>query len=100
MKAEIAPLNGKYYGTRVHITDGPARGASITIWLATGEPSKREIEFWGHTQDEWDSNAEVEDGWGGKAPIKNCDFICDSHYECRESFRVAEAIVEALKKLN
>ena len=100
MESRIEPLKGKYYGTHITVLDGPAKGHSIQLWFTSGEPSKREIESWGYTQEDWDKNIIINDGWGGNQPIKSCDFICDSHYECKETYRAAEAIVEALKALN
>lgn len=64
----------------------------------SGEPSDRELANWGHTREEWDSNAVV-DGGEGPAPIRSLDLISDDHYESQESYRVALAIVEALKTL-
>jgi hypothetical protein len=97
MLAELLPLTGKYYGTQIVIKDGPAQGRHIELWFSTGEPSEREIESWGHTQSQWDNNIEIDEGWGGKAKIQSCDFMCDPHYECKETYRVALAIIEALK---
>ena len=99
MKATLEPLNGKYYGTKITIADGPLAGRGISLWFANGEPSCRELASWGYTQEQWDSNALVDDGWGGLSPIKSLDLICDSHYECKDTLRIAEAIIETLKAL-
>lgn len=97
MKAVIDSLYGKYYGTTVRILDGKLKGDRISIWFASGNPSSRQIESWGHTQEEWDSDAEVDDGFGGKTRLRSGgDMICDNHYECDETLRIAEAIVTML----
>lgn len=100
MNASINPITGKYYGTEVCIHDGPGRGHSIKLWFASGEPSERMINSWGYTQSQWDNNIAVDDGWGGILPIKSCDLMCDSHYECVETYRVAQAIVMALEHID
>jgi hypothetical protein len=96
MDAEILPLVGKYYGTTIRINNGMAKGRDIKLWFDSGEPSDRELATRGYTRDEWESNIDVDDGCGGISPIKSCGLICDSHYECQETYRVAQAIVDAL----
>lgn len=84
MKAEIKPLMGKYYGTIIKIVEKyhPLEGREIDLWFASGSPSRRELELYSMGEEEW-----------------RRDLMCDSHYECAETLRVAEAIVEALKPL-
>lgn len=98
MDAEIQPLEGKYYGTIIKLLSGPASGQIIKIWLASGVPSDRELEKSGYTREDWDKNVEVPDGWGGKVPVRE---IClgDTHYECVESYRIAQALVQTLKEM-
>lgn len=100
MDAKILPLYGKYYGTHVKIESGPASGHLINVWVPTGEPSERELDSWGTTRADWDNNVIVDDGWGGKAPIKSLGYLCDGHYESELSLRIANAIVEALKHVD
>lgn len=81
MKAHIAPLEGKYYGTEVVYIDENGHGHTIVVWDTTGyTPSKRELN--GKTEKEWRE-------WG--------DF---SHAESERSLQIAECIVDALKKFN
>lgn len=99
MDANILPLGGKYYGTRIEITSGLLKGNIINVWFASGQPSDRELASWGHTRAEWDTNACVDVGEGVLCPIRQYGYIGDSHYECQETYKVALAIVDALKKL-
>jgi hypothetical protein len=83
MKAELKPLDGKYYGTEVSITkDGDDPGdfgeGLIQIWvMGNWEPSKRELEGY---PDEYGDDFE----------------ICDSHYETETGLEIAELLVEAV----
>ena len=100
MKAKIDDLNGKYYGTKIHIIDGKLKGNVISIWFASGKPSTRQIESWGHTQEEWDNDIEIDNGWGGKMNLRTGGgMIHNTHYECDETYRVAEAIATVLEKM-
>jgi len=96
MKATIRPLKGKYYGTEIDIVTDSGNEALLTVWVACGSPSDREIESWGHTRADWEANLEIDDGWGGKKRIQSADYLCDSHYECEESLMIAKKIVKAL----
>ena len=93
MKATIRPLRGKYYGT---IVDLPDVAGSIKLWFASGTPSRRELEQLGYTQEQWDRNEPVNDGWDSPTPIRQI-VMCDSHYECNKTLKIAEAIVKALE---
>ena len=97
MRAHIEPLVGKYYGTSVVIDEPGFGGGHINLWFATGIPSDRELQGAGLTREQWDSNAVVDDGWGGQCGCRDADFFCDSHYECQKTFEVAKAILAALE---
>lgn len=75
MKAEILPLNGKYYGTGLLLTTDSGLEYYVNLWNSKGPPSKRELA-------EWDGDWEFE--------------ICDSHYESEETYKLAQTIVRAL----
>ena len=80
MKADILPLNGKYYGTVIQY--GGDR--TIEVWdMENYIPSDRQLEYWEMTLEE----------------AKADNMMCDSHYETQESYRIAEAIVKAIRKL-
>ena len=81
MKAEIADLSGKYYGTKVIY----GNEHEITIWTHDKDftPSKRQLEYWEMTLEE-----AKEDG-----------IMCDSHYETQEDYEVAKCIVVALRSV-
>ena len=99
MKAELEPLEGKYYGTVIRITDGALAGRRIELWFASDEPSRREIESWGFTQEQWDQNEVVDNDFGCPAPVRDVVDIGDGHYECKETLRVAEAFIKTLESL-
>jgi hypothetical protein len=68
LQASILPLNGKYYGTQIQITN-PWGTTDITIWdNADFTPSERESE--------------------GE--------ICDSHFESKYSFELAKYLVDCI----
>ena len=97
MKAWIKPLDGKYYGTIIVIQDGQHR-TSIEIWCnADFEPSDRELDLWRCTRQEWDENILIDNGWGGKSPIKEFA-ICDSHFESDWTYKLAQKIVKFLNE--
>lgn len=90
MDAHIGRLGGKYYGTKIHTEFG-----DINVWLnAWGpsvawayEPSAREVAEWGHLE-EGETEAE-----------RRSDMMSGGHYETALSYKVAEAIVQALHGL-
>lgn len=95
MNASIEPLKGKYYGTIVTFSDEYGE-SSVKIWrLGNYEPSDRQLSDWGLTRKQWDENALVENGWGGKSGCRTL-WGCDSHYETLASYKTAERIVSAL----
>jgi len=83
MKAELKPLDGKYYGTEVAITrDGDDNRdfgeGLIQIWVVGNyEPSRREL-------DDWDTD--------------ELELLSDSHYETETSLEIAELLVKAVNK--
>ena len=81
MKAEIADLSGKYYGTKVIYGDEN----EITIWTHYKDftPSKRQLEYWEMTLEE----------------AKENDMMCDTHYETQEDYEIAKCVASALSSL-
>lgn len=78
MSAAIAPLEGKYYGTRIEIKH-PRGETEIVVWfMGDYQPSERELR--GQTVPEWHEE-------GGAS---------DSHYETKDGYEIALAIVRAL----
>jgi len=97
MKAELLPLKGKYYGTRIDITDGETRIGPIDLWFSDYTPSDRELEVYGVTREQWDNNSvEIDDGWGGKCKVRDADLFPDSHHETVKTLEVARIIVDAI----
>lgn len=83
MKAEILPLEGKYYGTKIIIIDGK-ENTLIEIWHSDGhDPSKRQLE---------------QDGYNNVEKWKNDDCGCDSHYESDWTYKLANIIIEAVNE--
>ena len=99
MKAQIQPLQGRYYGTVIEVIDGACAGQEITLWFASGTPSRRELAAHGYTPEQWEQNALVNFGDCGMVPIRQAEVTCDTHYECAETLRAAEVIVAALDAL-
>jgi hypothetical protein len=75
-KAELLPLDGKYYGTKIKLVLDKASDIELKIWIHDGEPSVRELK---------DNNDE------------DCEFD-SSHYETAGDLEVAETIVTAINK--
>ena len=82
MKARIRELKDNYYGTNIDILSGPAKSNEIHFWFATGKPSKRQLKKEGYKT----IKEAMKDG-----------YPCDSHYECAETYRIAQIIVKALR---
>jgi hypothetical protein len=112
MKAILKPLKRRYYGTIVEIVDGPYAGHEITVWISVGDcdlqPSKRELDFAGITQDQWNTNPQVGtwpmetpdycDGKPGQALMARDQLgICDTHFEGRIAYEAALGLIEVLK---
>ena len=94
MKAELTPLQSKYYYTEIEYGDIYIRlGGSIS----TGDTvSDRELEYWGVTREQYDNNEDVTDGSGWSAGIQ--DDIGWDHVEPQSVYLVAKRIVEALNE--
>jgi len=58
MKAKIAQLEGKYYGTYIEVFDNEDNLlTTLEVWyMGDHEPSIRQLEEWGYTQEQWDKN--------------------------------------------
>lgn len=81
MKAQIEPLDGKYYGTTI-IVDHPNDYVHMTLWfMGDGYPSERELG--GDTYEFW---KDMGDG-------------CDSHYESKDCYEFCKKLVEAINKM-
>lgn len=97
MKAELMPLDGKYYGTEIKLTFDDGHEETIKLWdSGSFVPSDRELNEWGYTREQWDNNEEVNDGWGGTMRIRSADITCDGHFESRETLARAQEIVRLL----
>lgn len=96
MEAKLMPLSGKHYGSEIEITDGEI-STTVKIWCnADYVPSDRELRECGATREDWDNNTEVDDGWGGKTPIRSSDIVCDGHFESKWQHELCLKIVAAL----
>lgn len=91
-KLIIKPLKHKYYGTEIEVADGDLKGMSFTLWHTTGNPSDRQLEQWGITREQWDKDDMINDSWGCKSKISDMDYICNGHYESKETFEFAKKI--------
>ena len=96
MKASLKELDGKYYGTVVAITSDNGYKYTINLWGGDYTPSKRELALNGFTEKQWEESALVDDGWGGKAPIRQMDITCDNHFESKETYELAEKLVKLI----
>lgn len=100
MKAELKPLETKYYGTMLEITEGPLKDLCFKLWKCTGTPSDRELEKYKITREQWDNNLKVECDWLGEIAVRDLDITCDSHYESQEVYQLAKRLVEFLNTLD
>jgi len=101
MKAKLMPLKGKYYGTEIeiHFEDGEDKEV-FKLWnTGNFEPSIRELEAYGYTQEQWNNNEEVDNGWGGKTKIQEMDLTCDSHFESKLTYERALKIIDKINQL-
>lgn len=96
MKAEIEPLKGKYYGTSVSIEINGVHSGAVSLWLPGDRPSDRELANYGLNASDWDKNTPIDDGWGGKEPLRKSDLWCDSHHETQQTYELAQLICEAI----
>ena len=99
MKASIRPLDGKYYGTLIDITDDDGNEFQINLWNSCGfEPSDRELGG-DCTIEQWRNNdiLPYEDGWGNKTVrAKDWVEICDGHFESRGTYNMAKTIADLI----
>ena len=98
MSIELEPLEGKYYETRISGTIGGKR-----FWLSVSsedrEPSDRELAECGVSRENWNNNVEVDDGWGGRCPVRSAELMdSGGHYERQLTLEIAQKIVEALSQ--
>lgn len=98
MKATLLPLEGKYYGTYIEIDfrDGRKKIFSISVNGAydTCTPSDRELENYGITREQWDSQKMP----NGENP---CEYmgIFDCHYEHQKILEISNLVVEKLNQI-
>lgn len=104
MKAILKPLHGKYYGTEIQINfeDG-GETETFKLW-DSGDytPSVRELESMGYTQEQWDNNEPIDDGYtnDGKIPIREAGLICDSHFESKLTYERALKLLNLINNSN
>ena len=73
-KATLAPLTGKYYGTKIIIKDEDIY-TELSIWNSGDyTPSERELHKW--------NDGEFE--------------VCDSHFESKWTYEFAKKLVDAI----
>lgn len=104
MKAELLPLNGKYYGTKIKLECG----GNLNVWLTfEGEvggkgyvPSDRLLEEANITREQWDNNEPVRflDCFGEWDTDYAREVVCAvDHFEDQLSYEIAKHIVESLE---
>lgn len=92
MKAELAPLSGKYYGTGISITsDDPEFSEGyFLIWIGgNNKPSERELEGYEFKDGKWQFYDKELDDWFEYE-------ICDNHYETETSLKIAKLTIDAI----
>lgn len=96
MKAELLPLSGKYYGTRILITDDKGYQYEIKLWNSgSWEPSDRELESGGISIEQWRSNEIIKVG-NDTISAKELVEISDSHFESRETHELANELISLI----
>lgn len=78
--AELAPLEGKYYGTKIILRNPEGSEAWILVWVnrvGNYKPSERELES-------------LEEGEEYE--------VCDDHFESETSLNICRKIVAALNE--
>jgi hypothetical protein len=84
IKAELAPLGGKYYGSDVIINSDDIR-SEIRFWKTYGyPPSKRQLEYWGMSLEE--ATADL--------------MMCDSHYESEYTYQLCMELIGRINSQN
>lgn len=98
MRAELIPLDGKYYGTEIRLDfeDG-GKEEFIILWESgDNNLSEREIEQNGFTKEQYHNNELVDDGHGKKIRIQLLLQPDDIHFESEKTYRRALQIIEKL----
>lgn len=119
--AELLPLNGKYYGTIIKVTNTDGSIYKLSVWNPYDterfdlEPSSRELQAYSDdayeiTIHDWRENKIVYcpryffNVYGKNLP-KNCNFkeyareiveLCDGHFEDSETYKFAQQIVNII----
>lgn len=97
MKAELMPLEGKYYGTIVKVTLDDGETTEIKIWHSGDyTPSERECQCAGISREQWLKNEMIDEGSDGLVEAREILEICDSHFESQVSYWLAERIVKGI----
>ena len=98
MKAILLPLEGKYYGTKVEISEDNI-SYGINLWNnGNFEPSDRELDGI-CTIEQWRNNEILpsDDSWYPNGmPARLALEICDSHFESRETYSIACRLVDLI----
>ena len=102
MKAELLPLSGKYYGTKIRVVDDDGFGFEIKLWNSGNfEPSDRELDGV-CTIGEWRNNKilPLVNSWTGEIGVsaKEVIEICDSHFESRVTHRMVVNLVDKINQ--
>lgn len=102
MKAELLPLEGKYYGTKILITDHQGHEHEISVWDDYEFiPSERELDQC--TLEEWKNNTWLPNATHPNEPGKKGFHaretyeIYDTHFESQQTYELA---LEIVKRLN
>ncbi len=99
MKATLRPRSGKYYGTEIIIDfeDHDQSKGTIVLWGNNDtEPSVRELSYWGYSQNQWDNNENVPNGFGVSTPIRNVGITRDCHFESETTYKRAIKLIKAI----
>ena len=94
--AYVLPREDKHYGTQIRIVLDNGEWTDLNIWIPEGDPSDEELQRRGFDRASYETDLEVDDGWGGKAPIRSM-LTCDTHYQSRYELEVCQQIVNAIK---
>lgn len=96
VRAEVLPITGKHYKTDVQVlVQGHAYHIEVSAPL--GDPSEEQLAYYDYTPEQWEDNALVDDGWGGKEHLQRV-FNWD-HYQSRFERFLADRISAALDGL-
>jgi hypothetical protein len=98
MKAELQPLEDKYYGTEIRIDDADDNEFSeglIQIWvMGNYKPSRRGLENLRRNWIEETGMEPTDEEWHDE----KASYFCDSHYETETSLHIAELLVKAINE--